>query len=244
MTRRAIVNAINGSYHQLQEVYNQYKIDNKHDAYFGQVSEAGKDTVHYKSLRNRVIDILRKLDQRGVFEEEDGSRKVEVGRQKVMESVAAAISVKPIVHKATKMRVVIDDNPHINREDLSEEMKALYDENKRIYKDMSGKHAQLDNADLTDMEAKTLLNDVLASEEILRENWKRIDDWYKNNGFTDKAPEKTEELKPAELASKINAAENYIRRYHDSKKPYQMARLHEYRMFLELHGVKIPEPKK
>jgi hypothetical protein len=249
MTRNEITQAINGSYQQLMAVYNQYKIDKKHDAFFNQVIDPDKSDIHFTTLRNKVVNILRVLDQNGKFDASTPSTSSgDVGAGDAIKSPNiphAKIDIKQINHSpAKKIRVVIDDNPHINREKLSDEMKALYDDNKRIYREMSGKHSMLDNAALSDSEAKTLLNEVLAGEEKLRENWTRIDVWYEDNVTNPKTPEKAKDSTMSEFSLKIKAAENYIRRYDGSKKPKQIAKLHEYKLFLTSHEVKIPEAKK
>lgn len=238
MTREQIINVINSNnYDDLLEVYNKYKIDKKFDQFFGQ----GKDSLRLNMLLKRVKEIFRKLDQNKGFAEPqaEATPHVESEQPSIPED---NITVKELkIQNKKPLRVVVDNNPHIHRDKLPEEMQILYDENGKMNQEMKSKHALL-NVATSDSERKELMDQLCELEETQIKNWATIDKWYQDNIVNPKkepAPKKV--LEPAEIAKKIDAAKNYIARYDGSKKPLQMAKLKEYKDFLTEMKVAIPK---
>jgi Fe-S cluster assembly scaffold protein SufB len=254
MTRKQITDAINGSnYQALLDIYNQYKIDKKFDQFFSSVTNPDVKSHHFLMLQSRVKEILRKLDNKKAFTPEteiavpsketekvfvpskETEKATEPQHPKKITAVPLDLGKKKVTEK-----VIIDSNPHINRDKLPEDMQKLYDDNGRMNQEMKSKHALLSVA--TSNEArKSLMDELCVLEETQCRNWETIDKWYHDNVVDPKAPIEEKPLEPAEIAKKIAAAKNYIARYDGSKKPLQIANLKKYKDYLTEMKVAIPK---
>jgi len=77
-------------------------------------------------------------------------------------------------------RVVIEKNPKVKYEDLPGDLKAAFDFNTENYPVIAGKHAKIRalGTDVKfDEERKTLINEVLETQKVIKENWAKIDAW-------------------------------------------------------------------
>lgn len=97
----------------------------------------------------------------------------------------------------------------------------------------------------TDAERKRLLTQICDNEEKQSCNWAEIDSWWDHKDDEKKEePAKTKETSVADIASKIEAAKNYIRRYSDSKNHKQLEKVEREKQFLLDNGVKWTLKKK
>lgn len=240
MTKSQVINAINSNnYDDLLEVYNKYKIDKKYDKFFAEEQNPDINSLRYRMLLARVREIYRKLEQNNAFDPDAIVAESVTGDKEVI-SESKPIVVKPLAFPKNTGKVVIDNNPHIHRDKLPEEMQVLYDENGKMNQEAKSKHALL-NVVQSDAERKELMDQLCELEEKQVTNWAAIDRWYQDNIVDPKQPEPKKVLEPAEIAKKIDAAKNYIARYDGSKKPIQMAKLKEYKAFLTEMKVAIPK---
>lgn len=245
MTRKQITDAIHGNnYQALLDIYNQYKMDKKYDQFFAGVTNPDATSHHFLMLQSRVKDILRKLDNKKAFTQEPEiavpSKETEKATEPQPPKKITAVPLDLGKKKVTE-KVIIDSNPHINRDKLPEDMQKLYDDNGRMNQEMKSKHALLAVA-TSNEQRKTLMDELCVLEETQCRNWETIDKWYHDNIVDPKAPIEEKPLEPAEIAKKIAAAKNYIARYEGSKKPLQIANLKKYKDYLT--EMKVPIPKK
>jgi len=170
MKREQIVYAINGTdYLALLDIYKKYKINNKFDQYFAQQQNAAKGSMPYNMLLRKVKDICRKLEQIDGFENDNSGIAQE----------QPEITVKPLNIKSdkSKERVIIDSNPHVNRADLPDNLKQLYDDNGKLSQEMKTKHALM-KAEKTAEKRKGYLEELTSMEDKINKNWELIDKWY------------------------------------------------------------------
>jgi len=243
MTKSEIKQAINGTdYQPLLDIYNKYKIDKKYDKFFAEEQNPDINSLRFRMLLARVREMYRKLEQNNAFDPESvASETIAVTDDNDEIEKSKPIIVKPLDLGKKTLKVVVDNNPHIHRDKLSEEMQILYDENGKMNQEMKSKHALL-NVATSDAERKELMDQLCELEETQNKNWATIDQWYQDNIVnTKKEPAPKKVLEPAEIAKKIDAAKNYIARYDGSNKPIQMAKLKEYKDFLTEMKVAIPK---
>jgi hypothetical protein len=146
------------------------------------------------------------------------------------------ILVRPLKFTKDKTieRPIIDSNPHVNRDELPEDLQHIYDDNGKMNGEMKSKHALLKVETLAD-KRKILLNELASLEDSINANWSKIDKWYENFK-TGKKAEPQKELDPIETAKKIEAAKKYIDRYYNSKKPATIAEVNERTKYLKSIG--------
>jgi len=231
MNRQAIVTAIETqNYDQLLSVFKTHATDKRFMPYF-EDGVNNRTSLHANMLVDKVKTILRILEQNKYFE--------------TAEEALPAIAVKETPKKASKSaeKPKITKNPHINYDDLSDEMKALYDANTRTNGEMKSLHAAM-RAAQTDERRAELRKDLDAMEEALQANWALIDAWYATKD-DEPLPQSTPSV--AELSRKIDAAKRYIQRF--DVKDYQLdekqqTKMAEYKVFLTGMGVSWEKKKK
>lgn len=245
MTKNQIIAAINGDdYQVLLSIYNKYKINNKFDEFFAQQKNPPKEHMHFSLLLGKVKDIFRKLSQTDGFDVNN-----EISAQNVLENnepTRDPIIIKTLDFKNQKSksieRVIVDSNPHVNRDELSEEMQKLYDDNGRMNQEMKSKHSLMKNEPDTE-KRKILVNELAALEDLINANWSKIDSWYQEFKNGNKDSESSKQLTELEMSNKIQAAKKYMDRYFDSKNPKTIAKFNEYKTFmLGLGNDYVPRP--
>ena len=121
--------------------------------------------------------------------------------------------VETQVEKTGKKLVVIDEK--INYEDLPEDLKKLYDENREKYKIMRSLHEKMKLA-TKDQERAELRAELVRLDNLIAGNWEKLDTWAEN-------PEEPEEDKgkipasagmtdPMEIGKELNACRSYLSR--------------------------------
>lgn len=222
------------SYQDLFEIYKAYGKDTKKLAFFSQVADAAPASIHFNMILKEVKDIFRILKNNNSF----------AAPAPVAQAPVIKIEQKDIVPPPVKARPIIDHNPHVNRADLPEHLQKAYDANGRMETENKTWFAEMKVAK-TDAERKRLLTQICDNEEKQSCNWAEIDSWWDHKDDEKKEePAKTKETSVADIASKIEAAKNYIRRYSDSKNHKQLEKVEREKQFLLDNGVKWTLKKK
>lgn len=259
MTKEHFLKTIaSGSYSDLLEIYNKYKINKAFDAFFSQPQNPSPGTMHHKMLLQRVKDIYRKLLQSNGFsliESKPVFNKPEKAstQNKPIQQPVPKIEVKQLNFKAqAKERVQIKKNPSFYYDKLPDDMKVLYDQAGKLSSEMKSLHAEMrvlpGTAD-NDVRRKELVNEIAAKEEQMDKNWQIIDDWYNMPGnveiediFTiSKFDLKDGDLSlipPAKFSVMIESCKSYLRKNKDSKVPKIVQKKEYYKTFLKRANVK------
>ncbi len=94
-------------------------------------------------------------------------------------------------------RAIIEKNPKVKYEDLPDDLKSAFDFNTENYPIIAGKHAKIRalGTDVKfDPDRKTLMNEVLDTQKVIKENWAKIDAWVMGEG---KEPEAKTPIEPS-----------------------------------------------
>lgn len=139
------------------------------------------------------------------------------------------------VEKTGKKLVVIDEK--INYDDLPEDLKKLYDENREKYKIMRSLHEKMKLA-TKDQERADLRAELVKLDDVIAKNWEKLDKWEedgrpetedgseKEDGSgkpeagseeedeSQKSEDRSEEKKadPMEVGKELNACRSYLSR--------------------------------
>ena len=159
------------------------------------------------------------------------------------------------VEKAGKKLVVTDEK--ISYDDLPEDMKKLYDENRETYKLMRAVHEKMKLAK-KDQERAKLRAELVAMDDKIAGNWEVLDKWVENPsgedkgevpasaGMTEKEREPVPD--PAQLGKDLNACRSYISRnvkkvatLEEKKREALMAKLAERVQTLQKHHAEVKE---
>jgi hypothetical protein len=224
----------NPSYKELCEIYKAHGKDAKKAAFLAQVADAQPGSIHFNMVLKEVKDIFRIMKNNNAFTAEAFH---------VAPAPVIKIEQKDIL-PPVKSRPIIDHNPHVNRADLPEHLQKAFDDNGKMESENKTMFAEMKVAKTND-ERKRLLNAICENEETQSANWAAIDTWWEHKDDKPQEPEKKKYLSPADIASKIEAAKNYIRRYSDSKNAKQLEKVEREKKFLKDNGVKWTlKPKK
>ena len=168
----------------------------------------------------------------------------------------------------TGKRLVVTDEI-ISYEDLPEEMKKLYDENRETYKLMRAVHEKMKQA-LKDGERAELREELVKMDDKIAANWKVLDEWFAKSqeedtgddeGNDEGSIESREDLpaeetpvepekKPAaiDVAKDLNACRSYLSRnlgklarLEGKKREVLMAKIAERVATLQKHNAEISE---
>jgi len=182
-TLQTWLNTENKNFEEGVKLYELYKITKKHDQFFKAAISAGPTSLHFKILITQL--------QKAVY-------RLKTNQQEENKSAQQTKVSQPVAPEFTqisgKKSVRIDDNPYIRVEDLPEDLQLKYKENKTLYKDMAGIHAEMKQAK-TNQERKELAEKLKQVEEKQTANWKKIDTWYKNNKNSDLITPSSSEIK-------------------------------------------------
>lgn len=141
------------------------------------------------------------------------------------------VRVKPSTKQASKIvkqnhvpgkivRPSIDKNPHVNYDELPDQLKDLYNENGRLMNQLKSIHARMKTLGTDkslDAKRKEMADKIVETDAQVRQNWQIIDDHF-NGKPVDKQTD-IGEFTDLEKDRRIKANKNYIRRYHaDDKK--------------------------
>jgi len=147
----------------------------------------------------------------------------------------ASVKERPVVPEITKLvktnkpavqsyiqRPKIDKNPAVRYEELPVELQVLFDENGRLNNESKAFHAKLkvlkDSLYPEVKEERGLIaREILSRKSKIRENWDRIDSWWKNRKI-DEDPIEKAKREVLEKEKRIKANLNYIRRYYGNEK--------------------------
>lgn len=148
---------------------------------------------------------------------------------------------KPVAKKVkapAMERPRIDGNPFVRREELPVNLQVLFDLNGKLNGEMKTYHAELKacgEGDETKERRAELAKMLVDNEAEIRKNWDAIDTWW--NDRKNKTPEELAAEQAIEKQKRINSNLNYLRRYHGSKKPAQIAELEKRKTELDAWGV-------
>ena len=153
-----------------------------------------------------------------------------------------------------KKLLVIDEK--INYDELPEDMKKRYDENRETYKLMRAVHEKMKLA-TKDQERAELRAQLVTMDEKIFENWKTLDFWAAWGRLGNDLEKDTEEPpepecetipEPAELAKDLNACRSYLSRnvkkvatLEGKKREELLAKLAERVQTLQKHNADIKE---
>jgi hypothetical protein len=192
------------------EIFKQLKIDTTaHNFYDVQKPDQMRINMLRNALRNyaRIHNIQpRKYE-----------KLVHVPPSEVQKSILR-------VSKTAVTRPVIHKNPHIDYDRLNDEMKALYDKNGELARQLKSFHVAIKALGPDDKEnerRRELADNILTTDNQIRANWQVIDTWYATGETVQIVPEtkKADDMSDLEKDRRIKANLNYIRRYHaDPKK--------------------------
>ncbi|MEI7597278.1 MAG: hypothetical protein WCK02_16130 [Bacteroidota bacterium] len=224
MTRNFIANALfTKNYAEMHQVFKQFRIENKLDNYFENGLKE-QTSGHKNMLHNKVSMILRILDQQKHFEKSQTPQLPVIG-----------VNETP---RKTSGKVKITKNPHINYDELPDDLKAIYDENTQTNGVMKSVHAKMRVSE--DQSQKAECRKELDGMEVkIQANWLLIDKWYASKDdevLVNQQPANS----VADIAKKIIAAQRYVQRYDGKvKAPKQVSKLSEYKIFLSENNVKV-----
>ena len=105
------------------------------------------------------------------------------------------VDVENQIESTGKKLVVIDDR--INYEDLPEEMKALYDQNREVYKEMRALHEKMKLLKKDEERAKVVA-DLISKDDLVTANWEKLDAWATADEEERAKQEEAERLRKAQ----------------------------------------------
>jgi hypothetical protein len=185
-------------------LYNSYKINNKYDAFFAQVTAPHPNSMHFKILLDKIKDINRKLLANPSLVKPE------------------PITVKPINTDELKKkynqrskaiepkRPTIVDNPLVDVKELPANLQKLYFENKDLVVKRAGQHEKmrlLDPSPKFNAERKVLAQEIIQFDNTIAANWLEIDTWWKGH-TTIKAEKNSQKDIVMETLAKKRKVEN------------------------------------
>lgn len=187
------------------KLYHETKINTKLDAFFAQ----GDGATQRNILRQKLSAIAGKLR----------------ANPRLVKSLGSVPdSIKPLVRKTPAINArrsadpsnrtpkprIFDTPDNVDIKDLPPYLQEKWRNNKRLYKEQTRLHAEMQNAESDDLRADKRA-DLLKVQEALTEGWKLIDDYLQSpdSSTNDKS-------KGAKLEHRRDLLKEYIRR--DQKK--------------------------
>jgi hypothetical protein len=179
MKREQVYNAIiSNDYAKMLEVFNHFKNDEKfksvtsdQDKFFNE-EKAKTGELRFNLLEKAVKNIFRILEQNNHFNQVNDLPEITVK------------PLRPGTPVKNPDKPVIKKNPIVDYKELPENLQKLYDQNGTLTSDMAKKHAEmtkLPKGKKYDKDRKKLVNEKAAMEEQRDLNWKKIDEWWKEN---------------------------------------------------------------
>ena len=202
MTRNELIQALNSrDYEVMHKAFMLHRKDKAYDNFFN-AGLQNKTALHINMLHSKVLCILKILDQNGYFE------KVEI---KLPPIGVIKTPQKPKKQEpkdnGTVSRPKVTKNPHVNYDDLSDNLKLLYDANVQMNGEIKSQHAIMVNSDDESVRADCRMK-LEQLENQIHENWDIIDGR--------KELKKEEPLNPDDkdkLVKRIMAAQRYVQRF-------------------------------
>jgi hypothetical protein len=241
-----IKNWLNNKNHKYTDglaIYNRVKKNADKDKFFSQVPDCPPSDIHFIYLVRELQYILRvygDITDKSIKHIGNPAAKP-AEKPAAKPDAKAAITVKPIN---------ITNKPHffegrIDPNTLPDDIRAVYESNKSLNKEISALHARLDietnldspNAAKQRSETKKELDAKIAKRN---NNYQIIDDWYVNK---DK-PKEQPKADPAQLIKDIKAAEKFLQRNKGSKDPVVIEKFNQRLLFLKNNGITWPPSKK
>lgn len=234
MTKQKLLQIISdGNYSDLKKVYDQFKIDTKRDSFYSGSHQTG--SIQYNMLLKDVKAIYVKMERNNLFSSSEPVR-------------AETISVKPL-KMMIKERPKITKNPHVNYDDLPDDLKALFNDNGRYESEIKSKHAlmaALPPDESFNDQRLDFISAIDKLESLQNNNWDIIDNWYAKVkevkvDDTPTAVKKNTDLpdmnNPGEISLYIQRAKRYLDRYGKSDKEKCIKSSQEYRDGLKKLGI-------
>ncbi len=156
------------------------------------------------------------------------------------------------VEETGKKLVVTDEK--IDYDELPDELKKVYDENRETYKLMRAVHEKMKLA-TNDQDRAEQRAELVAMDDKIAANWKILDEWATKKDEdqgedtkVDQEPERETIPAPAELAKELNACRSYLSRnvkkvatLEGKKREELLAKLAERVQTLQKHNAEIKE---
>lgn len=216
-------------------IYNTVKRSTKFDKLFSSVDDSKFGQLHFNYLERELKNIDRISGQT---------------KKKVVEKTPPAIGVFPVGEKKVIAKPKLERpqfyNPkRYNVNELSDDMKKLWEENQQLTKTISnlsekikvlGKGAENNTA------RKNLREEMLAQEKKRNDNWKTIDTYWNSDERKNPKPKigvvpMNNNADTDQLFKDIEAAKRYIGRYRNSDKADQIAEVKVREKFLIDNGI-------
>ncbi|MFA6400893.1 MAG: hypothetical protein WCX31_04600 [Salinivirgaceae bacterium] len=156
-------------------LFKELKVNPKKEGFF---NTEEPEAIHRNMLYSLLANYHRVYNQDEKQPEKEEASNKKQSTSKNLQEVKEKLG--EVEKEIATGRVVIDKNPRVKYEDLSDELKKAYDENGENYSKVKTLHAKIKAvpADVTnDEERKELLNEMLSIQENIKANWKLIDDW-------------------------------------------------------------------
>jgi hypothetical protein len=225
----------NRSFNDGLKLYNQIKSNSDFDGFFATADKPNIGSLEFNYLENELKNYVR------VFGDIKAEKPVNKAIDKIVDKIEisnTAIKKAGIFPISTKTLFFDSNVDRIDINTLPDDLKVLYNENKKLIQEKGALHAQLKaltgkaNAD----KRSNLSNKIDDIASDLRSNWDKIDSYIKNP-----QPSTTTALS---LAKKIDAARKYISRNINSTTPKVIAEIQIRKTFLKEQGIEWKQKTK
>lgn len=164
-----------------------------------------------KRIQSKLEYELQKILERGLIIERP-VMPIGVIQKAVAPVIEMKAAIETEISKGEKIienqgKVLVWHDDKVDYESLSDEQKALYDDNRDKYKEMRSYHEKMKLA-TTDEDRKEAREKVVELNDIIRENWKQFDASFLPEG---EKPEGSEpEVKETDPFKAVNNARSYL----------------------------------
>ena len=194
------------------ELFEQLKVDPKKNLFF---KVRKPDSIRISMLRNMLTNYARihRIKPEPAVIPHHNQATAAQARQAAQGKQAAQMA-KPASNRPT-----IDKNPHVNYDELPDELKTIYDQSAGLSRELKSYHTKLkiiaeDSTQAS--ERAELCQLIVRTDGIIRANYAVIDEWYLSGKKTQpKIPDDGPVMTDLEKDRRIKANLNYIRRYHN-----------------------------
>ena len=213
-------------------LYNTVKRSTKFDNFFSAVADSKPGQLHY----NYLLREMQKIHRIGRSTE----KAVETKKSPIIG--VFPVSEKKVIAKPKLERPLFYNPKRYNVNELSDDMKKLWEENQQLTKtisNLSEKIKVLGKGSENNTARKNLREEMLAAEKKRNDNWAVIDDFWNNGRNKPAAPavDANSSVDTDQLFKDIEAAKQYIGHYRNSDKADQLAEVKVREKFLIDNGI-------
>lgn len=201
-------------YHEGLLIYNKYKNTNKFDNYLQSFESPSRNSMQFKMLYKRIVEIHRKLSQNpNLIKPEDITVKPI--------DVNALLKKKGQQDNSLKAnRPIIVDNPLVEVSQLPKELQQDYMENKILTKEIGILHEEMKSLpgnEKFNAKRKIIAEKITDKDDKRAANWEKIDNWWRENMLNTDQQKKEFNEKKDELLFSLKEAKQLFNKIDNLK---------------------------